>query len=378
MSDVVDQVVTTPFEELVERLRREAGEGYFHTAAQACVLLEGEAVLDVAVGQTHRHEPFALETLSALYCTAKPLVAVAALVLIADDELSLDDRLGDVIDGLDVGWMAERTVEEVLAHTAGLHPLNTVLARILPESQRETWMNMMPPPEGWRFGVDRSYSEFGGWFLLGRVIEEISGEPYGDFVRSRVVEPYGIDPAELIVRFAPEATGPESFEALSTRISATYDLTMAQPIPLLAEVGPETATEWNPSFGSYGTMRAMAAFYEALLGDLRGDAKVLPTDLLAQATEARLPLTDDVTLGRAAGFGLGFMAPLSSHYFGNRPSATAFGHAGQGGTSFAMGDPERGLAVAMLFNAGLDADTALTFRRVNLVDAVYRAVEQLG
>ena len=29
----------------------------------------------------------------------------------------------------------------------------------------------------------------------------------------------------------------------------------------------------------------------------------------------------------------------------------------------------------MLFNAGLDADTALSFRRVHLVDAIYRGLD---
>ena len=150
---------------------------------------------------------------------------------------------------------------------------------------------------------------------------------------------------------------------------------MDQPVPLLAEVGPETAAEWNPSFGAYGTMRAMATFYQGLLDDLAGADVVLPADLLADATTARLPIAHDVTLGRDAGFGLGFMTPLSSHYFGDGPSGRAFGHAGQGGTSFAMADPDHELVAAVLFNAGLDADTALSFRRVHLVDAIYRGLD---
>lgn len=373
MGSTDEMTVAAPFEPLVERLRREAEEGFFHTAAQAVVSVGGERVLDVAVGRTHLHEPFRPDTLSALYCTAKPAVAVAVLVLVADDELSLDDRLGDVIEDLDTAWIADRTVAEVLGHTAGLHLVNTVLARILPERSRATWMGLMPPPDGWRFGRDRSYAEFGGWFLLGRIIEEIGEQAFGAFVRDRVTTPYGIDPDDLVVHFDALA-----FQRLRPRISATYDLTMHQPVPLLAEVGPETACEWNPAFGSYGTMRAMASFYEGLLGDLDDAGAVLPAPLLADATTARLPLTFDHTLDREAGFGLGFMTPLSSHFFGDRPSPSAFGHAGQGGTSFAMADPERDLAVAVLFNAGLDADTALSFRRVNLVDAVYRAVDELG
>ena len=369
---VASQVVSEPFEDLVERLEREAGEGFFHTAAQVVVSRGGERVLDVAVGRTHMHEPFRTDTLSALYCTAKPLVAVAVLALVADGELSLDDQLGHVVAGLDTPWMAERTVEQVLAHTAGLHTVNTVLARILPESSRETWLHMMPPPDGWRYGRDRSYAEFGGWYLLGKVIEEIGERPYGDFVRERVLDPYGVAADDLVVHFDPA-----TFERLSDRISATFDLTMHQPVPLLAEVGPATACEWNPAFGAYGTMEAMATFYEGLLGDLHGAETVLPKDVLAEAGTSRLPLTFDESLQREAGFGLGFMTPLSSHYFGARPSDAAFGHAGQGGTSFAMADPEGDIALAVLFNAGLDADTALSFRRVNLVDAIYRGLDAL-
>jgi CubicO group peptidase (beta-lactamase class C family) len=192
-------------------------------------------------------------------------------------------------------------------------------------------------------------------------------------VGDRVLAPYGIGAKDLVVRFDPD-----TFSSEVGRVSVTFDLTLDSPVPLLAEVGPDTACEWNPAFGSYGTMGAMAKFYRGLLDDLAGEHRVLPAELLGEATRARLPLTEDVTLGRPAGFGLGFMTPLSSHHFGERPSEVAFGHAGQGGTSFAMADPERDLVAAVLFNAGLDADTALSYRRVNLVDAIYRGVDQLG
>lgn len=363
-------IVTDPYAALVERLEVEAEEGFFHTAAQIVVRRGDETLLDASVGRTHLHEPFTDDTLSALYCTAKPIVAVAVLRLIADDELSLDDRLGDVVDELPASWIADRTVEQVLAHTAGLHVVNTILARILPERSRQGWVDASPPPEGWRFGTDRAYSEFGGWFMLGRVIEALTEQPFDRYVRDAVLDPYGVPTEDLLMRVAVE-----DHERIAPRISATLDLTMDQPVPLLAEVGPETAAEWNPSFGAYGTMSAMATFYRGLLDDLGGAERVLPADLLVQATTARLPLSEDVTLGRPAGFGLGFMTPLSSHYFGDRPSPRAFGHAGQGGTSFAMADPEADLAVAVLFNAGLDADTALSFRRVHLVDAIYRGLD---
>ena len=363
-------IVDDAFAELVERIAGEAEEGLFHTAAQLTVRRDGEVLVDVATGRTHRHEPYRTDTLASLYCTAKPIIAVAVLRLVAEEELSLDDRLGDVVDGLTTPWIAERTIAEVLDHTAGLHSVNTVLARVLPPSLRVGWLHAAEPPAVWRFGLDRAYAEFGGWFLLGEAIESLTGVPFDRYCREAVLGPYGVPDADLWLR-----VGPEDHPSVGPRISVTYDLTMDHPVPLLAEAGPETAGEWNPAFGSYGCTSAIALFYDGLLADLGGAGLVLPAELLEEAVRVRTPIQHDVTLGREAGFGLGFMTPLSTHVFGRRPSDRGFGHAGQGGTSFAFADPDAGVSVAVLFNAGLDADTGLTFRRVTLVDSLYRALD---
>jgi CubicO group peptidase (beta-lactamase class C family) len=368
----VSGTVHSSFEPIVERLGIEADEGIFHTAAQLVVVHDGVVVCDAAVGRTHRHEPFTVDTLSALYCTAKPLVTMTMLHLVAAGEVGLDDRLGDVIDDLDgegAGWIAARTVEEVLAHTAGMHGLSSVIARVLPERSRWDWIVAVPPAPDWRFGVDRAYSEFAGWYLLGRAIESLTGEAYDVAIDRIVLDGYGVDRDDLVVRFDRDR-----FTALAHRISASLDLTDLQPIPLLAEVGIETACEWNPAFGAYGTMGALASFYEGILGDLAGAGRVAPAELIRAATAPRLPVAFDPTLQRDACFGLGFMAPLAAHEFGDEPSDVAFGHSGQGGTSFGFCDISHGLVVAALFNAGLDAETALTFRRRQLIGPIYRAL----
>jgi len=353
--------VAPEFEELVERLGREADEGFFHTAAQVAVVVDGELVCDAAVGRTHYHEPFTTSTLSALYCTAKPVLTAAMLRLVADDEVSLDDRLADVVEVELPAWMGARTVEQVLGHTAGLHVPAAIISRILPASARFEFLCSHDAPPG------------AGWYLLGLALEGLTGESFDQYAHRAVVEPYlagAVDPADLVLRIVDDP-------AQLARVSATYDLAGIRPVPLLAEVGPRTASEWNPAFGAYGTMRALAQFYAGLLADLDGAGTVLPADLLAEAVAPRLPLTDDVTLGRPAGFGLGFMTSLESHYFGEHLGQRAFGHAGQGGSCFAFADPDRHVAVALLCNAGLDADTALGFRRAALTDAVLRAVDAL-
>ncbi|HKY15591.1 MAG TPA: serine hydrolase domain-containing protein, partial [Microthrixaceae bacterium] len=227
-----------------------------------------------------------------------------------------------------------------------------------------------PPPDGWRFGVDRAYSEFAGWYLLGQVVEALVGEPYDSFIEHAVLAPYGVAGDDLVVRFDPAR-----FERERSRISVTLDLTELRPLPLLAEAGVETACEWNPAFGAYGTMRGLARFWEGVRGDFDGAGRVVSGQLLRAAATPRLPATHDLTLDRTACFATGFMAPLREHEFGEAPSDTAFGHAGQGGTSFGFVDPPNRLVVAALFNAGLDAETSLGFRRRTLVDAVYRTLD---
>jgi len=365
-------IISPEFEEFVERLDREANEGFFHTAAQVAVSTADGMVLNAAVGSTHRGEPFSERTLSALYCTAKPVLAVGVLALIAADELSLDDRVGDVVDTALPDWIRERTIEHVLAHTAGFHEPSAVWSRIIPESQRLDWIRGFGPPVGWRFGVDRSYSEFAAWYILGLAIEDLSGTSFNEFVSTSVIEPYGISPEDLVLRMSGERA-----DAQLARVSVTLDLAGQRPIPLLAEVGRDTAAEWNPSFGAYGTMAALAEFYRGILGDLGGSNAVLPSELIGSAVASRLPLTDDITLDRPAAFGLGFMTTLSSHAFGDGLGELSFGHAGQGGSCFAFADPERNVAVAVLCNAGLDADTALGYRRASLVDGILRAVDSL-
>jgi len=48
-------------------------------------------------------------------------------------------------------------------------------------------------------GVIYNYSNF-GYFLLGRVVEQVSGQPYGDYTRQHVQAPLGISDMRLAAR----------------------------------------------------------------------------------------------------------------------------------------------------------------------------------
>ncbi len=58
-------------------------------------------------------------------------------------------------------------------------------------NRRSTFITLEDPP-----GKSYAYSNF-GYFLLGRVIEKVSGLPYGEYVRQHVQEPLGITDMRL-------------------------------------------------------------------------------------------------------------------------------------------------------------------------------------
>jgi CubicO group peptidase (beta-lactamase class C family) len=85
----------------------------------------------------------------------------------------------------------------------------------------------------------------------------------------------------------------------------------------------------------------------------------------------------DVVLDRVCAYGLGFMTRLEQHAFGDGCSPQSFGHSGHVGTSFAFADPERSLAVGVVFNGIVDYEMAFVRRR-GLLRALYRDLDDLA
>ena len=127
-------------------------------------------------------------TTEALYPTAsltKLTVALAILRLADRGTLDLDAHLMRVLPEL----AAERaTLRDLLCHTAGLPEMPTVTAG--------TWQEIGPsclttPPDH-EPGTRVLYSNQ-GYGLLGIALERVTGRPFGEALRSLVIEPLGLD-----------------------------------------------------------------------------------------------------------------------------------------------------------------------------------------
>jgi N-acyl-D-amino-acid deacylase len=174
------------------------------------LLAKGYGWSDVTTGA-----PTQPDTLFGLASLSKPLTAVAALKLVEQGKLSLDDRVFDLLKGIKPLPGAKEdprlrtiTVRQCLNHTGGWDR-NLTGDPIMWSPQVCRTLGVAPPvrpaqliscvmtmPLNFDPGSKAEYSNF-GYIVLGEVIAAVSGQPYGRFVRDSVLEPAGAKSAQL-------------------------------------------------------------------------------------------------------------------------------------------------------------------------------------
>lgn len=304
------------------------------------------------------------QDLTALYCSTKPLLAVAALRLVEEERIGLDAEISQMLPWLDGHWIGRLSLRQILSHDSNLHRMGLVLPLLVEPDLRAA--RLMELPEEPLEQTGRGYSDVSGWFLLGHVVEAVTGQDFRHYTRVTVLDPYGIDLAALNLGIPHDR-----FDAWRTAIAPNlYRVGDGDLFPLATEACRIWACEWNPALSGYGTAAGLAAFYRGLLGDLAGAGAVLASATLSSAVMPG-PVYPDPRLMRDVAFGLGFMTDLSLFRLGGGPSQRSFGHMGMGGCSLGFADPDHDLAAAVIINAVYEETPELLERRIAVIDAIY-------
>jgi len=188
-SDAVDRVV----EPLMEA-------GHFPGLAVA-VMRAGEPVHVGSYGLASiEHDvPVTPETVFELASLTKHMTALAVLTLVEEGALSLDDPVSDYIPDTPEVWSGI-TIDQLLSHTAGLthrfeeRPNGEFLLNYTTDDMLASAMatDMTAEP-----GEDWNYSDQ-GYFLLGLVIEAVTGAAYGEYLQAEYVRPLGMEATRLL------------------------------------------------------------------------------------------------------------------------------------------------------------------------------------
>lgn len=138
--------------------------------------------------------PVTPDTVFQLASVTKQFTAAGVLLLVHDGKLTLDTRVGSVLPELPRAWR-DLTVRQLLSHTSGLPSYTD-----LPDLQKR-WRNDMShadilaliadQPLKFRPGEREDYSNT-NYFLLGMVIEKVSGRRWDEFLAERIFRPLGM------------------------------------------------------------------------------------------------------------------------------------------------------------------------------------------
>ena len=153
------------------------------------VMAKGYGLASVELGV-----PATADTVYQLASVTKTFTATAVMMLAREGKLSLDDKITERLPDLPEAWH-DVTVRHLLSHTSGIKSYTSVKdfhkATRKDFARREILDLVAKEPLEFKPGAKWNYSNT-GYFLLGMLIEKISGKTYGEFMAERVFKPLGM------------------------------------------------------------------------------------------------------------------------------------------------------------------------------------------
>lgn len=329
---------------VAERLKKEV-ENDQVAGASALIVRNGKIALLATAGMADREatKPMSADTIVRIASMSKPITSVAAMMLVDEGKLSLDDPLskhlpefGDMkVVSTAAGGNGDTkptlepaktpiTIRHVITHTSGISyrfigdprvgPLyvEAAVADGLSETPGTLAENVkrlarlplaFQPGTEWHYGLNTD--------VLGRVIEVVSGQSLDQFLRERLFKPLQMNDTSFIVP-----------REKRDRLAAVYGIEDGKPLARLTSVltqrGPlvysPTFPVWDDNAGYYSggaalvsTLGDYARFLQMMLngGELDG-ARILKPETVDAMTKDQL---GTMSLGFGAfggGFGYGF------------------------------------------------------------------------
>jgi D-alanyl-D-alanine carboxypeptidase len=182
-------------------------------SASVAVVRDGRLAYAKAYGSERLDPPMAAraDQRYSIGSISKQFAASCVLLLQQDGKLSLDDKVSRWLP--DLTRASEVTVREILSHTSGYQdywPQDYVPPMMLqPTTAQEIMDRWAKKPLDFDPGTRWQYSNT-NYVIAGVIVEKVSGMPFFDFLRARILAPLGIASAmdiDVSRLTEPQATG---------------------------------------------------------------------------------------------------------------------------------------------------------------------------
>ena len=345
------------------------------------VARKGKLVYSDAVGFQNKTtgKPMSKDAIFRIYSMTKPLVSVAAMMLVEDGRMELTDPVSKFLPAMknmqvsvarvDAEFAkttyallpAEReiTVQDLLRHTAGLAYANLTQNKAVIDAYTKAGLSadlrgLTPEEEVERVAQAPLIHQPGTYWeysiatdILGRVVEAASGKRLADFLAERLFVPLGMKdtafsvPADKIDRLAQALP----VDASTGKPNELYDVAATPKNDSGGAGGVSTAADYL----RFAQMMANGGQLDDKRYLSRTSVELMTSDHLGTRIQALSPMTPGEVLLNAPGytFGLGFAVRPGPGIVGVPGSAGEFMWGGYAGTYFWVDPKEQLVAVYM-------------------------------
>jgi CubicO group peptidase (beta-lactamase class C family) len=340
-----------------ERNFRERAE----IGASVSIWWNGDEVLSLADGwmEKERRREWRAETLVPVYSATKAPAAATVLMVLETRGMGVETPVREVWERFPVEGA---TFGDLLSHQCGLAALDRQ-ASVWDHADVVAALEAQVP--AWALGDGHGYHPRTYGFLLDEIVRRVSGATFGAYWRTMIADPLGLEfwiglPEREWPRVARLYPGKADksglanpfYKALHTPGSLTHKA-FGSPRGLhsVAEMNePKAWAAEFPAMGGIGTARALARFYQVVIGAIPGPLSAAVRHALA----TRRVDGDDRVLCERTSFSCACqLDPLDGAgdkiRWNYGPNHAAFGHPGAGG-SHGFGDPATGISFAYAMN----------------------------
>lgn len=331
-----------PFTPLDEQMAQFVADG--QTSGFVTLVGEqGKIAHLAAVGEADQESgrPMTADTLFGIASMTKPITATAAMILVEEGKLSIDDPVEKYIPAfadakLESGEpVHDLKIRHLLTHTSGL-----VGDQMCHDSLEATADELAKRPFAFQPGSKWEYGP--SMNVVGRIIEIVSGQPYEEFVAERILHPLQMN--DTTFHLTPDQL---KRTAVVYKLDANKSLVPAEA--WLSDGSAEVVP--NPSGGLFSTASDMSRFYQMVLngGELDG-TRVLSADAVHDMTHIH---TGDLETGFTPGngWGWGWCVVREPQGVTGMLSPGTFGHGGAYGTEGWV-DPVKNRIFVLMYQRG--------------------------
>lgn len=364
-----------------------------YPALALCIRRRGRVVLDRSLGHVSGNAPHdppdarkvvaSPKTLFNMFSASKMVTAM--LVHLCDQRglLHLDDPVARYLPEFGEQGKGKMTIRHVLTHRAGIPHIPPQFADVgLLERPAEILSLLSRQKPRWRAGQRLAYHALTGGFVLGAIVEKVTGKPLRQFIHDEILGPLRFDafnfgvPATRLHEVAVNAfTGPPVLPPLSQVLKRMLSVHFVEAVRVSND--PRFLTSVIPAGNIVSTANEASRFMQLLLdgGELDG-VRVFETRTIQRAVAEQTFFELDLTMGAPIRYSMGFIlgARVASPYGLNTPRA--FGHLGFTNV-FVYADPSRDIAVALMTSGKPALSIGIT-RTLYVMQTIARKIPRDG